>query len=224
MERGGTLRTVGLGAGGHARVVIEILRFDPSVELVGLLDPNPELQGGEMMGLPVLGDDTLLPRLAVDGIGNFFVGVGGIGDNGPRERLFRLAINHGLKPVKSIHPAAVVSPSAEIGEGITIMAGAVINPGVLIGGNVIVNTGAVVDHDCRIQSHVHIAVGAVLASTVHVERGAHVGAGATVLQGLRIGEGAVVGAGAVVTRDVPPRSTVVGCPARVIGPERRKGR
>ena len=47
-----------------------------------------------------------------------------------------------------------------------------------------------------------------------VERGASIGSGAVVLGGVRIGAGALVGAGAVVTRDVAPRATVVGVPAR----------
>ena len=49
-----------------------------------------------------------------------------------------------------------------------------------------------------------------------VRRGASIGTGAVLLGGLTVGEGAVVGAGAVVTRDVPPRATVIGNPARVI--------
>lgn len=47
-----------------------------------------------------------------------------------------------------------------------------------------------------------------------VERGASIGSGAVILGGVRIGAGALVGAGAVVTRDVPPRATVAGVPAR----------
>src|SRR5262249_44647940 len=49
-----------------------------------------------------------------------------------------------------------------------------------------------------------------------VEDGAWIGAGATIVDGVRIGEGAVVGANAVVTKDVPPRTVVVGVPARVV--------
>lgn len=47
-----------------------------------------------------------------------------------------------------------------------------------------------------------------------VERGASLGSGAVILGGVRIGAGALVGAGAVVTRDVAPKATVAGIPAR----------
>jgi UDP-2-acetamido-3-amino-2,3-dideoxy-glucuronate N-acetyltransferase len=47
-----------------------------------------------------------------------------------------------------------------------------------------------------------------------VERRATIGSGAVVLGGVRVGAGALVGAGAVVTRDVAPRATVMGVPAR----------
>ncbi len=45
---------------------------------------------------------------------------------------------------------------------------------------------------------------------------ASIGTSATVLGGVEIGEGAIVGAGSVVSRDVPPRTIVVGNPARVM--------
>jgi acetyltransferase-like isoleucine patch superfamily enzyme len=47
-----------------------------------------------------------------------------------------------------------------------------------------------------------------------VQRGASIGSNATILGGVTIHEGAVVGAGAVVTHDVPPKTTVIGNPAR----------
>jgi acetyltransferase-like isoleucine patch superfamily enzyme len=49
-----------------------------------------------------------------------------------------------------------------------------------------------------------------------VRRRASVGTGATILSGVEIGEGAIVGAGSVVTRNVPPGTTVVGNPARIV--------
>ena len=49
-----------------------------------------------------------------------------------------------------------------------------------------------------------------------IEDHAMVGAGANILPGVRVGAGAIVGAGAVVTRDVPPKTLVMGIPARIV--------
>jgi acetyltransferase-like isoleucine patch superfamily enzyme len=49
-----------------------------------------------------------------------------------------------------------------------------------------------------------------------IRRGARVGGGAVLLPGIEVGEEAFVGAGAVVLHDVPPRTIVVGNPARVL--------
>jgi len=216
-------KVVGFGAGGHARVVIEILRCGDIYDLAGLLDPRPELQGTRVLGVPVLGDDGMLPELMHEGVEHFFVGVGTVGDSGPRRNLFEKAVGFGMEPVSAVHPQAVVSPSAELGAGVTVMAGAVLNACARLGMNVIVNTCAVVEHDCVIGKHVHIATGAKLAGGVQVAAGAHVGAGATVLESIHIGKNAVVGAGAVVVRDVAPAVTVVGCPARLLERRRSKG-
>jgi len=211
------LKVIGLGAGGHARVVIDILCPDSKYEIVGLLDSNSKLHNQEVFGLPVLGDDEVLLNLLPQGVEHFFVGLGGVGDNRPRRRLFELALQHGLEPVEAIHSRACISPSANIGRGVTVMAGAVINACATIGINVIVNTGCIIEHDCVVCDHVHIASGAILASTVKVGEGAHIGAGATVRQCIDIGERAIVGAGAVVVEDVPADTTVVGVPARPKG-------
>ena len=49
-----------------------------------------------------------------------------------------------------------------------------------------------------------------------IRRGARIGGGAVLLPGVEIGEEAFVGAGTVVTKDVAPRTLVVGNPARVL--------
>lgn len=207
---------VGLGAGGHAAVVIEALRGAGGYEIAGLTDPRPGLRGSSLLGVPILGDDAELQRQYDRGVSHAFIGLGGASDTRPRRRLYELARGLGFEMVDVVHPSAVLSPSAGVGAGATLLANAVVNANAHLGRNVLVNSGAIVEHDCRIGDHVHIASGARLASGVVVGEGAHVGAGATVLQGRSIGAGAIVGAGAVVTRDVEAATVVVGVPARVL--------
>ncbi len=215
MTTGARIPVIGLGAGGHARVLIEALRLGDTYEVIGLLDRNPGLDGTDVLGVPVLGTDDDLPGLAKK-VPHFMIGLGSTGFAITRVRLYETAIGLGMLPVRVIHPSALISPSATLAEGTTVLAGAILNACVVLGVDVIVNTGAILEHDSTIGDHVHIATGARLCGGVRVGREAHVGAGATILQGIHIGEQAIVGAGACVTHDVPPGVTVAGVPARVI--------
>ena len=203
-------------------MVIEILRLMNGFQVEGLLDSDENLWNTKVLGVPVLGSDDLLPGLRDSGVAHVFIGLGTTGDTSPRRRLFQQALLEGLDLVGAIHPAAIISPSVEMGQGPTIMAAAIINTDARLGTNVIVNTNSVIEHDCIIGDHAHIATGAKLASTVSVGTNAHVGVGATVRQSIVIGEGAIVGAGAVVVDDVEPWSVVVGVPARFLKHHRPK--
>jgi UDP-perosamine 4-acetyltransferase len=209
-------RCVILGGGGHARVLIDCIRESDLAEIEGVLDPDSSLHGQKVLDVPVLGGDELLGGMASGGVTHFVVGLGGVGDNGPRRRLFELGCSCRLIPLTVRHPSAIVSRWASIGTGCQLLPGIIVNACAVLGKNVIVNSGAIVEHDCVVGDHAHIATGARLASTVQVGTAAHIGAGATVRQSIRIGEGAIVGAGAVVVKDVGPSVVVAGVPARPI--------
>jgi UDP-perosamine 4-acetyltransferase len=199
-----------LGAGGHAKVVIELIRAQGGV-IAGLTDSNPTPRS--VLGVPVVGDDLALPRLMADGVRYAFVA---IGDNQARAAAAQAATGLGLVLVNAISPNARVSESARLGSGVAVMAGAVINAEAFIDDLAIVNSGAIVDHDCRLERGCHVGPGAVLAGGVRVGAGALIGTGASVTPGRSIGAGAVVGAGACVADDLEPDVVAVGVPARVI--------
>lgn len=202
-------RTALLGAGGHAAVVIEAMRA-AGLTPAFILDRDPDLWGGEVLGVPVLGGDD---RLAASEASHFVVTLGAVGPGAERERLFEYAIAAGLAPLTVVHADASISSSARLGAGTVVLAGAVVCARAEIGRNVIVNTRAVVEHDCRIGDHAHIATGACLCGQVSVGDRAFVGAGVTVRQGIRVGADALIALGAAVIADVPPGKSVMGVPA-----------
>ncbi len=207
------MKVVGLGAGGHARVMIEILAANRDVEIVGLLGVADEV-GRTVMGLNVLGGDQMLPNLVASGVSGAFIGVGSVADSSLRRLLYQRVMKQKLTLIPVVHPSAIVSPSARLGAGPVVMAGVIVNAGADVGANVILNTGAIVEHDVRIGDHCHIAPGACIGGEVTIGAGTHVGIGAVIRQGLRIGSGVVIGAGAVVVDDVSDGATVAGVPAR----------
>jgi UDP-perosamine 4-acetyltransferase len=194
--------------------VIHAARAADDLDLVACTDPRAELHGSDLDGVPIVGDDDLLPRLRADGVVAAVMGVGAVGDNALRARLFEAVAAHGFAFPPVVAPDAAVAPSATVGEGSVVLTRAIVGPGTILGRNVIVNTGAIVEHDCTLLDHVHVASGAVLGGGVEVGELAHVGLGATIRQGIRLGERALVGAGAVVVADVPAGVTVVGVPAK----------
>lgn len=210
------IKVIGFGAGGHARVIIDILTTIGGFDIVGLLDGDRSLWNTEVLGVPVLGDDSLRDELRQRGIQAAFIGLGSIKNTEPRKRLYESAQASGFELVRAIHPSAVISKHAIIGDGPMIMAGAIVNPAARIGNNVIINTGAIVEHDCEIADHAHVATGARLGGAVRIGAGSHIGLGASIREGIRVGAGAIVGAGAVVIADVPDLTVVVGVPARVL--------
>jgi UDP-perosamine 4-acetyltransferase len=202
-----------IGAGGHARVVLEILRAAANHRCVGLLDQDPALLGSIVDGIPVLGPPNQLHRLRQQNVRGVAIAVG---ENRARLSYVDLVRQHGLELLTLVHPAAVVASSAKIGCACVLAPGAVVAAAAQIGEAAILNTNCVVDHECELDAGVHVCPGALLAGRVRVGRGATIGLGAKVLPCLSIGAGTVVGAGAVVIRDVPADTTVVGVPARLL--------
>lgn len=121
----------------------------------------------------------------------------------------------GLLPVSAIHKSAFISRSADLGEGVQIMAKASVCARVRLGECTIVNTSASVDHECNLSSGVHIGPGATLAGCVTVGKNSFIGAGAVVLPHITIGEGVIVGAGSVVTKDIESNAVGYGNPFRI---------
>lgn len=206
-----------IGAGGHGRVVLDIIRAGKKYSPVGFLDADASLAGTKIANVPVLGAVNLLPRLA----GRARAAVVAIGDSRIRRGYARLVEDVGLELLTVIHPSASVSPAASIGRNVVIAAGACVSVDAKIGDGVIVNTNAVVDHECEIGPETHICPGALLAGRVRMGSGVFVGLGAKIIQCIAVGDDAVIGAGAVVLSDIPACATAVGVPARVIKTNRR---
>ena len=202
------------GAGGHARVVADVVALTGGYAIAGFLDDqHPERHGSAMCGTAILGGLEQLPLLARAGVRCGFVAVG---DCRARLRLADQFVAAGFVLPTLAHPASVRARDVVLGPGTVLVAGAIVNPGARLGANVIVNTAASVDHDCVIEDGVHIACGARLAGNVVVGRGAWIGIGAVVKERVRIGAHTVVGAGAVVLKDLPDGVIAYGAPAKVV--------
>lgn len=194
-----SLNTIILGAGGHAKVLVDILR--QKVNFCGAVvspERTDEPIFSEMHWLT--SDDDVLNYPSEDVV--LVNGIGMLPGKHLRKELFLFFKAHGYSFKKVLSPHAVVSAYAELGEGVQVLPGAIIQAGARIGANTIINSGAIVEHDCVIGEHCHIAPGVTLSGQVVAGNDVHIGTGANVIQSITIGEGSVVGAGAIVLKNV----------------------
>jgi UDP-perosamine 4-acetyltransferase len=207
-----------VGAGGHAKVCIELFRaMSLPVDLCIGSSDSP----ADCLGVPVLPGNDHIARLRSEGYDRAFIAVG---NNGVRRRLGELATAAGYALVNAISPNAVVSPSATLGRGVAIMSGVVINAESVVRDLAIINTGATIDHDCVIGEAAHVAPQSGLAGNVSVGCCSFLGVGTKVIPGCRIGDDVIIGAGGVVISDIPDGVTAVGVPARIVSKTAEKDR
>jgi UDP-perosamine 4-acetyltransferase len=203
-----------IGAGGHARVLLDALLIT-DMEILGLVDSDPALLGEVILGTRVIGNDAAL-RDHPAGEVSLVNGIGSVKNMKARRGIYERFAALGYEFAGVVHPTSWVSTHAVIEPDAQIMAGCIIQAEVQIDKNVIVNTGSSIDHNCRVGDHCHIAPGATLSGTIELGTGVHVGTGASIIQGLKIGDGATIAAGAAVISHVAANARVAGVPARTL--------
>ena len=138
----------------------------------------------------------------------------------------------------------ITGANVEIGEDVSIWNYVVIGDGTkigdctTIGSFVDIGKNVILGKNCNIQAHVTISNGCILGDNVFIapnssllndkypktnflnppiiKDNATIGGGVTILPNVTVGEKAVVGGGSVVSKDVPPRTVVAGCPAKKV--------
>ena len=197
-----------IGAGGHARSVMDAIEAGDTYEVVGFV--GPDVSQGGYRGREVLCDDDEVVKLADKVVRLAAFGIGYMGDDDVRPALMHSmeALGFSFPPI--VDPSAVIASDASIAPGVFVGKLAVVNASASIGELAIVNSCAVIEHDCIVGKAAHISVGSILCGGVTVRDSAFVGAGATIIQNLEIGEHAVVGAGSTVLKNVPENGKALG--------------
>lgn len=199
-----------IGAGGHSKVIQDIVKETREIELYAILDDGFQCTW-KSEGL-IYSKPSLINTLQLED----FMFCIAIGNNTIRKKLFKSFQIPIKQYMTLIHPTAVISESAKIGRGTVVMPNAIINADAVIGNHCIVNSGSVVEHDNELEDYVHISPNATLAGTVSIAEGAHIGSGATIIPDKRVGRWTIIGAGTVLVDNIGDELTVVGVPGKVI--------
>lgn len=204
------------GAGGCGRGIMPLLRTQLAGSVAEAVFVDDRLAGGEVNGHRVLsfsdfaGHPDPDRQLAI-----------AVADPAVRRRIAVQCETAGLD-FMTVRAAGVVTMDEVIfGEGALLSPGVIFTSNIRIGRHFHANLNSYVEHDCVIGDFVTFAPGAQCNGNVHIGDGAYIGAGSIIRQGtadnpMIIGAGAVIGMGAAVLEPVPPGTTVVGNPARVL--------
>ena len=191
-----------IGAGGHAKVVRDILDAC-SIPFSGVVTDN-------------LKEVTFMEKKILHSIDEVDEAIICVGNNRTRKKLAEELSQQGVTFGMGIHPSVIMSKYASVDEGTVIMQGVVIQSCAKIGKHCIVNTSASIDHDNVLGDFVHISPHATLCGEVEVGEGTWIGAGTVVIQCVKIGRWSVIGAGSVVVNDIPDGVLAYGNPCKVI--------
>ncbi len=189
------MKTIIVGAGGHARVVLEGLK-KAGVEIHGLIDNNKQIHGQKLDEYVVLGDDELLKDLdptnftLANGLGNIF----------HRKRVQENLESLGWRFTGFVHPTAFLSDSCTLELDVQVHAGAIIQANAIIGKSVIINTGSIVEHDCSVGDWSHIAPRATLCGGCVIQKCVLVGAGSVLVPQVTIVEGSTIKANSTIKK------------------------
>lgn len=205
-----------LGSGGHAKSVCDtLLALSEEYEVMGIVDRVKD-ENFTYENIRIIGTDDDLQQIYDSGIRHAIVGIGFLGQGHLRNDLVKRLHKIGFSFPVIIDPTAMVSKSADVGEGTFIGKKSVVSARTRIGKYCIINSCSLVEHDCQVGDFTHIAISACICGGVTIGEECLVGANATILQGKVIGLRAVIGAGAVVINDISADTTNVGNPAREV--------
>jgi acetyltransferase-like isoleucine patch superfamily enzyme len=188
-----------------------------------VLGAGARVQDGAVLGKPlVLGARSRAPR---DALPPLVVGAGATIGAGA---VVLAGTRIGERAL--VGDRAHVRERTAIGDESVVGGGSAVDNDVVVGRRVKIQTGCYLTAFSTVEDDAFVAPGVTTTNDDHmgrhgpeyelrgptVRRAARVGGGAVLLPGVEIGEEAFVAAGSVVTRDVPPRTLVMGVPARPV--------
>jgi sugar O-acyltransferase (sialic acid O-acetyltransferase NeuD family) len=201
-----------IGAGGHARSILSLLKTTQTFNPIIIIDLNFSGREEKIFEVPVVGiENNLIKDLKQLGHDYLFLA---IGENSHRQKLFMMLKETGFYFPNLIANSSILKQEMIIGTGNVICEKAYIGPKVKIGNNNIFNTSCLVEHECEIGNHSHIAPNCAISGRTKMGDNVFMGISSTVIDKISICSDVIVGAGGVVVKDISVPGTYVGVPVK----------
>ena len=198
------------GAGGHAKVVVDVIECQAKYKISAVYDSD--INKTILLDYPIYHEISRIKDLRVN------KGIVAIGNNHIRKLLVKEIVDciPDFQFITAIHPSVTLARGVHIDAGTVVMPGVCINTDTIIGKHCIINTGVYLDHENILSDYVNISPGSVTGGNVVVRDLAFVGLGSKIIQKVFIGSNSFIGAGSLVIRDIPTDVLAFGSPAKII--------
>lgn len=200
-----------VGGGGHAKVIISILKKLSNFNIIGYTDLNSL---GEILGIKYLGTDSEIQKSISKSEAKYALGIGLTTNFAFRRKIIdQFSIYHAPQ---IISPHAMINEDVHINDGTVVMDGVIVNSGTWVGKFSILNTSCSIDHDCNIGNNVHVAPGTILSGGISIGDNVLLGTGTKIVQSVSICDNVITGAGSVIIKNITQSGIYVGAPAKKI--------
>ena len=200
-----------LGAGGHARPILEILEENfPSNKKIILDETFDANKKEKILGNLIFGNFK-----EIDSIKNKVIFIA-IGDNEIRSNIYNTLKKKKINTPNLISITSSISKYFKIGDANFINKKAFIGTSSKIGNNNIINSGSLIEHEVVIGNNNHIAPKSIIGGRVKIGNKVLIGMGSKILPGIKICSNTIIGAGSVVTKSILTPATYAGIPAKMI--------
>lgn len=202
-------------AGGFGKEIFDTAtranKFHGKWETISFIDDDKNI-GSEFYRTSVFTFEQVLEQFDLD---NIEVTIAN-GEPFVRKLLFDKLKERHVRLATLVDPSAVISDTAQLGEGVIVTTHCSVASSAIVGENVAINVKSIVGHDIKVGPHAVISSLVNLGGACTVGESSYIGMGAQIKEGLAIGRDAIVGMGSIVHQDVPDNMIALGNPARVM--------
>lgn len=192
-----------------AKIIAEIIIENKAFEIVGFLGNKNEkknlLNKKIYQDISFIGDNSLIPKLPLNGIDGFIIGVGNIF---LREKLYYEFHNYGLKPISAISKHSIISPLAKLGNGVTIGHSSIISANVEINDNTFVGNNSIIEVSSKISNNCTIGSKVLISPEVEIRKNVVIGSASTVLNSVVVGEFNNISPGIVLKKNLKKKNRI----------------
>ncbi len=199
-----------IGAGGHARPVLEVLNenYKKSKKYIYDINFKKKIKKEKILGSLVKGS---FKDFTAKKFNKAYIA---IGDNILRKKIFNILKKNKIQIPNLISKDATVSKYLKIGIGNFINRKVFIGAETIIGNNNIINTGSLIEHQVKLGSNSHVGPSAIIGGHVKIGNNVLIGLGAKIINNVKICNNCTIGVGSVVTKSINKPGTYAGIPAK----------